>query len=216
MENIIADDNKKEISSFEKIINLTKLGSLCLAADRIDKSVEILQKTLTFYEEKINTTEIPNFFYSIVYSNLAKAYSVKKEFGLAEPLYTKAILNHPLYKLLIKSAEEISKIYLIDIEKILEINPKLDLSLVEKQYGLVYDFFKNNSLFHFTEKYKPNNLNSISSFTDSLINLAVIYQIHHKETNTAFNMYCLAILIEPNNEVANIDFNNYLREVYFN
>jgi tetratricopeptide (TPR) repeat protein len=215
MEKNLVEENKKELPTFEKIINLTKLGSVCLAADRIDKAIEILQKTLTFYEEKINAKEIPNFFYSILYSNLAKAYSVKKEFKVAEPLYTKAILNHPIYKILLKNAEEINKSYLIGVDKLLDVDPKLDLSLVEKQFEVVYDFFKNNSVFHFTEKFKPNNLNSISSFTDSLINLAVIFQIQHKETNTAFNMYSLAILIEPNNEVANIDFNNYLREVYF-
>ena len=62
------------------------------------------------------------------------------------------------------------------------------------------------------KRFKPNNLNSLSSFTDSLVNLAVIFQYFYKETITSYNMYYLAILLDPDNVVANVDFNNYLRE----
>lgn len=202
-----------EPTIFGKIINLNKLGSLCLSADKIDKSIQILQKTVDFYEEKLISKEIPNFHFSILYSNLAKAYSVKKEFKIADPLYRKAILNHPLMKILLNNADEIRETYRIDVNKLLEIDSYLDKSQIEKQFFIIYEFFQNNSKFHITENFKANNLNSIASFTDSLVNLAVIFQYHHKETNSAFNMYYLAILIEPDNNVANIDFNNYLREV---
>lgn len=61
-------------------------------------------------------------------------------------------------------------------------------------------------------KYRPNAFNNLSSFCDSLVNLAVIYQIKNSTSNSAFNMYYISVIMEPDSNVANIDYNNFLRE----
>jgi hypothetical protein len=61
-------------------------------------------------------------------------------------------------------------------------------------------------------KYRQNAFNNLSSFCDSLVNLAVIYQFKNSTSISAFNMYYLSVMLEPSNNVANIDYNNFLRE----
>lgn len=219
------DKSSSETSPFEKIINLNKLGSLCLASDKFDKAISILSKTMDFYIEKKEKKEIPNFFYSNLYCNLAKSYSCLKQFDKAEPLYLECINNHPMYKILLKEKEFIQNIFNINVEKLVCIEEGVSLNFEEinKKIEIILNFFDftfnddNSLLAEFKDKinvkFKPNNLNNLSSFTDSLVNLAVIFQYKNKETITAFNMYYIALLCEPNNNVANIDFNNFLREV---
>ena len=55
-------------------------------------------------------------------------------------------------------------------------------------------------------------MNSLSSFCDALVNLAVIFQFTNPRCINALNMFFLSIILEPNNSVANIDYNNLLRE----
>lgn len=215
------ENKEEELSPFEKIMNLNKLGALFLSSDKTDKAISILTKTLQFYLEKRNNKEIPNFFFSNLYCNLAKAHSVKKEFKQAEELYKECILNHSLYKTLLREKEYFKEKFLLDLENILEIDKNINLEDILSKYSIIMKHFSTNTnadekednTIEVIKKFKPNNLNSLSSFADSLVNLAVIFQYFYKETNTAFNMYYLAILCEPDNVVANIDFNNFLREV---
>ena len=66
------EKEEKPLSDFEKIMQLNKLGALFLSGDKYEKAQNILKKTLQFYIEKKEKKEIPNFFYSILYCNLAK------------------------------------------------------------------------------------------------------------------------------------------------
>jgi hypothetical protein len=72
-ENIKEDESSKEVQKekdltpFEKIMDLNKLGALFLAADKNDKAVSILSKTLQYYLDLKQKNEIPNFFYSNLY-----------------------------------------------------------------------------------------------------------------------------------------------------
>jgi len=224
---------EEECTPFEKIMNLNKLGALFLSSDKYDKALSILSKTYDFYIAKKENKEIPNFFYSNLYCNLAKAHSCLKNFKEAEKYYRDCILNHPLYKILINEKEFMKNEFLFDIENLIVIKQGIDLENIISKFDILMKFFsceyqnhldseiqklsltseKSNFSQKISKKFKPNNLNSISSFTDSLVNLAVIFQYFHKETTTAYDMYCLALLLEPENNVANIDFNNFLREI---
>lgn len=44
------------------------------------------------------------------------------------------------------------------------------------------------------------------------MNLAVTYQFKNPISISAFNMYFISIILEPDNIVANVDYNNFLRE----
>jgi tetratricopeptide (TPR) repeat protein len=237
MENIKDKQNspqstEEECSPFEKIMNLNKLGALFLSADKYDKALSILTKTYEFYITKKESKEIPNFFYSNLYCNLAKAHSCLKNFKEAEKYYIECILNHPLYKILLNEKEFIKNEFLIDVDNLLTISEGIKIDDILNKFDIIMNFFSCNKEIEselenklslssekpnfnqkISKKFKPNNLTSLSSFTDSLVNLAVIFQFYHKETTTAFDMYYLALLLEPDNNVANIDFNNFLREV---
>ncbi len=214
------------INDFQKVMQMNKLGALFLSNDKYDKAISILSKTLEFYKEKKQSKQIPNFFYNNLYCNLAKSYSCIKQFKPAETLYTENILNHPVYKLLLNNSDFLKEKFLININDILDItNNRTEKAIVnhmeevKKKVDIILNFFSKDSSIRkeFTEKinsqYKPNNLHTLASFTDSLVNLSVIFQYHTKETINSFDMYYLAVLCENNNEVANIDFNNILREI---
>lgn len=215
-----ASEEKKvddPFDKYEKIIQLNKLGGLCLAGGSNDKAISILSKTLTFYEEMLAKKEIPPFFYGNLYCNLAKALSVAKRFDEAEVLYRKVLKSHPLSNIMTKAKELLLQEYYIEIENLLEIRPinEADLTpIILRHKKMIETFEPKEEKFQLEplKKYKKNNLNSISSYADTLINLAVILQIKYKESVTAFEMYYLAVLCEPENEVGNIDFNNFLRE----
>lgn len=64
-------------------------------------------------------------------------------------------------------------------------------------------------------KYNENAFNNISSLSDALVNLAVIIQISNPLSQSAINMLIMALLIDPKNSVANINYNNYLRETNY-
>ena len=226
--NIEENKLEMELSNFEKIMQLNKLGSLFLAADKFEKALSIFKKTFDFYNDKKSKNEIPNFFYSNLYCNLGKAYSCLKDFKNAEEIYKECILNNTIYKILIREKEFLKENFLIDVDNLLiieNLNPE-HRHVIENKFEIMINYFDNNieSLSNnkltlreefnikILKRFKPNNLNSLSSFTDSLVNLAVIFQYFYKESITSFNMYFLAILLEPDNTVANVDFNNFLRE----
>jgi tetratricopeptide (TPR) repeat protein len=213
-------DSQEEMSNFEKILGLNKLGSLFLSADKFDKALIFLTKAIEIYTQKRESKEIPNFFFSNLFCNLAKAYSCLKKFDEAEKLYMDCIKDHPLTKIILRERSLFEENFIINLEFLISLE-KIDLNkdLINKQCNLILDYFKGESdLFllvknNILKKFKGNNLSSISSFTHSIVNLAVIFQHRFKETQTAFNMYLLALIIEPNNEVANINMNNFLREI---
>lgn len=72
----------------------------------------------------------------------------------------------------------------------------------------MFNLIQNNIL----NKYRPNAFNNLSAFCDSLVNLAVIYQTKNSNSISAHNMYYISVILEPTNNVANIDYNNFLRE----
>ena len=65
------------------------------------------------------------------------------------------------------------------------------------------------------DNYTNNKLNNKASLSDSLVNLAVIFQIENKDISISLDMYILSILIDENNSVSNVNYNNYLRECNF-
>ena len=69
--------NNSNLSLFEKIIQLNKLGSLFLAGGNNSKAISILYKTVELYENSIKNKEIPSFFYGNLYCNLAKESSIR-------------------------------------------------------------------------------------------------------------------------------------------
>lgn len=212
------DVEEKEPSAFEKILQLNKLGSLFLAGGSNAKAKTFLSKTITFYEEKIANKEIPNIFYGNLYCNYAKALSVDKEFDQAEILYRKVIDNHPFKRTLDKEKEYILNVFFIDVEDLYSIKEITSEEEIKKRFNKIVSLYlldDNKITFELPKKFFKNTLNSISCLSDALLNLAVIFQIKHKETLTSFNMFCLALMLEPDNSVANIDFNGFLRENNF-
>jgi tetratricopeptide (TPR) repeat protein len=213
-------DSEEEMSNFEKILGLNKLGTLFLSADKFDKALVFLSKAFEMYTQKRQSKEIPNFFFPKLYCNLAKAYSCLKKFDEAEKLYIDCIKDHPLNKIILRDRSIFEDNFLINLDFLISLE-KIDLNkdLIIKQCNLVLDYFKADSDLYLLvksnvlNKFKPNNLSSISSFTHSIVNLAVIFQHKYRETQTAFNMYLLALIVEPNNDVANINLNNFLREI---
>lgn len=217
----VKDENDKKaddpFDKYEKIIQLNKLGGLCLAGGSNEKAISILSKTLAFYEDMLQKKEIPPFFYGNLYCNLAKALSVAKRFDEAEVLYRRVLKSHPISNLMIKAKDFLLQEYFIEIDKLLEIRPinESDLTpIIIRHKKMIETFEPKEEKFQLDpiKGYKKNNLNSISSYADTLINLAVVLQIKYKESVTAFEMYYLAVLCEPENEVGNIDYNNFLRE----
>lgn len=214
------EKEEKPLSDFEKIMQLNKLGALFLSGDKYEKAQNILKKTLQFYIEKKEKKEIPNFFYSILYCNLAKVYSCQKNFKDAEPLYRECIQNHPLYKLLCKHSEMLSNSFCItNIKNLLSNKDIVTEEKILNKFSSLMKYFDNDSESRkeFTTKilkeYKSNNLNTISSLSDSLVNLSVILQIDTKDLESSLDMYILALLIDEDNTVANVNYNNFLREV---
>ena len=214
------EEQEPELSKLEKLVQLNKLGGLCLAGGSNVKAIAILQKTMNYYLEMKEKNEIP-FFYGNLYCNLAKAYSVDRKFDEAEKLYIELIENHPFRRLLILFKDSIKEKFLIDVEELLNFNVINSYNVenneqVYLKHKVLLSYFNINEekrpVFEAKAKFHKNNLNSLSSFSDSLINLAVILQIKHKESFNAFNMYYFSILIDPDNNVANIDYNNFLRE----
>ncbi len=213
------DEGSDQISDIKKIMQLNKIGALFLTADKYDKAEKILKKTLDFYTEKKEKKEIPNFFYSILYCNLAKVYSCQKKFEEAKPLYIEVILNHPLFKLILKNSVLMEKYFSIKnlenlttdktLRKEEEILQKAELFLkyFEKDSESRKEF-ESKILDNFTS----NKLNNKASLSDSLVNLAVIFQIENKDISVSLDMYILSILIDENNSVSNVNYNNYLRE----
>jgi len=188
-----------------------------LQNDKIDKAVNILGKTKEMYEKSLVDKTIPNLVFTNLYCNYGKALCVQKKLEEAEPLYKYCILNHPVYKMLLRKKDILKENFLIEIDKILEENlddnDKQEL-VINKTKILLENFTigKENS-FDLIKSYKANNLNNLNSFTDSLVNLAVIFQHKNKGKSTNFNMYYLAVLCDQNNSTANTDLNNFLREV---
>lgn len=214
------EKEEKPLSDFEKIMQLNKLGALFLSGDKYEKAQNILKKTLEFYIEKKEKKEIPNFFYSILYCNLAKVYSCQKNFKDAEPLYRECIQNHPLYKLLCKYSDLLSEQFCITNIKDLLSNKEIvtEDKIINKFNALMKYFDKDSECRkEFTSKiikeYKSNNLNTVSSLSDSLVNLSVILQIETKDLESSLDMYIIALLIDEDNTVANVNYNNFLREV---
>ena len=220
------NDEKQEtsdqISDIKKIMQLNKVGALLLTGDKYEKAESILKKTLDFYLEKKNKKEIPNFFYSILYCNLAKVYSCQKKFDEAKPLYIEIILNHPLFKLIIKNSDLMEKyFYIRNIENIMTDKTlrNEDENLKKSKLFLKYFEKDSESRKEFSSKildnYTNNKLNNKASLSDSLVNLAVIFQIENKDISISLDMYILSILIDEDNSVSNVNYNNYLRECNF-
>ena len=201
-------NEEKELSATEKIIGLSQLGALFLAGNNNIKAKSILEKAINLYENQKELT----VFFSSLYCNYAKCLSVDKQFDLAEPIYKRVIDNHPMKSLLIKKTELLKQNYGIDIEDL--------YSLISYSTDNVQTLFKQVFTIY-SEDYKPpcnlikNKFNPLSSFSDSLVNLAVIFQIKYKESLTSLKMFVLAMLVEPSNTVANINFNGFLRENNF-
>lgn len=213
-------EEERELSDFEKIMHLNKIGALFLSGDKYDKALSFLKKTLDFYIEKRQKKEIPNFFYSILYCNLAKVYSCLKNFKEAEPLYRECILNHPLYKLLCKHSDMLSeKFHITNIKNLLSDQTVVTEEKIIKKFNVLMDFFTKDSELRkeFTAKiindFSNNNLNTIASLSDSLVNLGVILQINSKNLESCLDMLIIALLIDEQNTVANVNYNNFLREV---
>ena len=220
------NDEKQEtsdqISDIKKIMQLNKVGALLLTGDKYEKAESILKKTLDFYLEKKNKKEIPNFFYSILYCNLAKVYSCQKKFDEAKPLYIEIILNHPLFKLIIKNSDLMEKyFYIRNLENIMTDKTLRNEDEILKKAKLFLKYFEKDSESRkeFSSKildnYINNKLNNKASLSDSLVNLAVIFQIENKDISISLDMYILSILIDENNSVSNVNYNNYLRECNF-
>ena len=208
-----------QISDIKKIMQLNKIGALLLTGDKYEKAESILKKTLDFYIEKRNKKEIPNFFYSILYCNLAKVYSCQKKFNGAKPLYIEIILNHPLFKLIIKNSDLMEKyFYIRNIENIMTDKTLRNEDEILKKAELFLKYFEKDSesrkefLSKILDNYTNNKLNNRASLSDSLVNLAVIFQIENKDISVSLDMYILSILIDENN---NVNYNNYLRECNF-
>ncbi len=203
-------------------MQLNKVGALLLTGDKYEKAESILKKTLDFYLEKKNKKEIPNFFYSILYCNLAKVYSCQKKFNEAKPLYIEIILNHPLFKLILKNSDLIEKYFNIkNLENIITDKTLRNEDEIIKKSELFLKYFEKDSesrkefLTKILDNYTNNKLNNKASLSDSLVNLAVIFQIENKDISVSFDMYILSILIDEDNSVSNVNYNNYLRECNF-
>ena len=215
-------ETSDQISDIKKIMQLNKVGALLLTGDKYEKAESILKKTLDFYLEKKNKKEIPNFFYSILYCNLAKVYSCQKKFNEAKPLYIEIILNHPLFKLIIKNSDLIEKYFNIkNLENIITDKTLRNEDEIIKKSELFLKYFEKDSesrkefLTKILDNYTNNKLNNKASLSDSLVNLAVIFQIENKDISVSFDMYILSILIDEDNSVSNVNYNNYLRECNF-
>ena len=211
-----------QISDIKKIMQLNKIGALLLTGDKYEKAESILKKTLDFYIEKKKKKEIPNFFYSILYCNLAKVYSCQKKFNEAKPLYIEIILNHPLFKLIIKNSDLMEKYFNIkNLENILTDKTLRNEDEILKKAELFLKYFEKDSesrkefLSKILDNYTNNKLNNRASLSDSLVNLAVIFQIENKDISVSLDMYILSILIDEDNSVSNVNYNNYLRECNF-
>jgi tetratricopeptide (TPR) repeat protein len=213
------EDDEVELSATEKLIQLNKLGGLFLAGGGNTKAKSIFEKTIKFYNEMILKKEIPNFFYGNMFCNYAKCLSVEKDFDNAEIYYKKVLDEHPFKNTLLEFKEQINELFKIDLNDIYTIKQysEQDIENGIKELLKVYSLDANNKLlFDFKSKYyMKSSLNSISVYADSLVNLAVIFQIKYKETLTSFNMFILALLCEPENTVGNIDLNGFLRENNF-
>ncbi len=211
-----------QISDIKKIMQLNKIGALLLTGDKYEKAESILKKTLDFYIEKKKKKEIPNFFYSILYCNLAKVYSCQKKFNEAKPLYIEIILNHPLFKLIIKNSDLMEKYFNIkNLENILTDKTLRNEDEILKKAELFLKYFEKDSesrkefLSKILDNYTNNKLNNRASLSDSLVNLAVIFQIENKDISVSLDMYILSILVDEDNSVSNVNYNNYLRECNF-
>ncbi len=172
--------------------------------------------------KKKNKKEIPNFFYSILYCNLVKVYSCQKKFDEAKPLSIKIILNHPLFKLIIKNSDLMEKyFYIRNLENIMTDKTLRNEDEILKKSKLFLKYFEKDSESRkeFSSKildnYTNNKWNNKASLSDSLVNLAVIFQIENKDISISLDMYILSILIDENNSVSNVNYNNYLRECNF-
>ena len=215
-------ETSDQISDIKKIMQLNKVGALLLTGDKYEKAESILKKTVDFYIEKKKKKEIPNFFYSILYCNLAKVYSCQKKFNEAKPLYIEIILNHPLFKLIIKNSDLIEKYFNIkNLENIITDKTLRNEDEIIKKSELFLKYFEKDSesrkefLTKILDNYTNNKLNNKASLSDSLVNLAVIFQIENKDISVSFDMYILSILIDEDNSVSNVNYNNYLRECNF-
>ena len=214
-------DEERTVSDFEKIMQLNKLGALFLSGDKYEKALNILSKTLEFYVEKKQKKQIPPFFYSILYCNLAKTYSCLKQFDKASPLYSECITNHPLFKLLSKHNSFLTETFhLMPLEHLLTSQSKVTEEKVLLKFNALNEFFntKNTTVRDEVTKrihkeFKGNNLNTVASLSDSLVNLAVILQINNKELEASLDMYIISLLLTQDNTVANVNYNNFLREV---
>ena len=216
------EETPDQISDIKKIMQLNKIGALLLTGDKYEKAESILKKTLDFYIEKKKKKEIPNFFYSILYCNLAKVYSCQKKFNEAKQLYIEIILNHPLFKLIIKNSDLMEKYFNIkNLENILTDKKLRNEDEILKKAELFLKYFEKDSesrkefLSKILENYTNNKLNNRASLSDSLVNLAVIFQIENKDISVSLDMYILSILIDEDNSVSNVNYNNYLRECNF-
>lgn len=202
-------DDKENITKLEKLIQLNKLGALCLAGNNNSKALTILKKTIDFYEKSIEDKEISNFFYGNLYCNYAKALSVDKNFDESEKYYKKVINNHPVKDTI--NALFLKEEFDIDLSNLYTIEPigNNDIEVYHKK------LIKNLDKDVFTSKFYNNSLNSLNTYSDALVNLAVIFQIKYKESLTSFKMFILSIFTDKNNSVANIDYNSFLRENNF-
>lgn len=222
------NQNKEEISTFDKLLELNKLASLFLSSGNNQKAIIIFEKTYSMYQYLKEKNEFP-FFYGNLIGNLAKAYSCEKQFEKAKELYIKVINEHPYGEILREKEDYLRNEYLIDINCILEIhqlteeNDDIELKheklmrtfkikeINEKEVGK-NEKIETEARFDLKKKYYKNNLNSVSSYVDSLINLSVLNQIICKNSISSYNMYYLSLLCDPHNDVGNINYNNFLRE----
>ncbi len=214
------DEKKVATKAVEDILALNKLGALCIRADNFEKAEKILTKTLKFYLEKIANQTVPYFFYSILFCNIAKAFSCQKKFKEAKPYYIEIIKRHPLSKILIENQNILEKYFNItDYEHIYENKEKRNEKDILIKFESLMKFFDKNSESKkiFEEKilsnFKDTKINTKSSLSDCLVNLAVILQIEDPEIKVSLDMYILSIILDINNHVPNVNFNNYLREV---
>ena len=214
------DEKKAATKAVEDILALNKLGALCIRADNFEKAEKILTKTLKFYLEKIANQTVPYFFYSILFCNIAKAFSCQKKFKEAKPYYIEIIKRHPLSKILIENQNILEKYFNItDYEHIYENKEKRNEKDILIKFESLMKFFDKNSESKkiFEEKilsnFKDTKINTKSSLSDCLVNLAVILQIEDPDIKVSLDMYILSIILDINNHVPNVNFNNYLREV---
>lgn len=209
------EEEEDPLSAVEKIIAFNKLGGIFLAGDDYNKALSIFMKTLKILEDYKEQKKIGEIHYNNLYCNIAKTLSCLKRFEEAGKYYQLVLKHHPLNRILLEHKDLLKEDFLIDFENLLT-DRDLDESVIRQKFDIIVrTYSQGNDRLKFTpaDKFIKSPFSSLGAYSDSLVNLAVIMQYTHKRENmTAFDMYYLALLLDPLNRVANIDFNNVLRQ----